>query len=53
MTDLSPDGETGDDTEGTPTWVYVFAAIAIIVILLFIILLVVGGGGHGPGRHAL
>jgi hypothetical protein len=41
-------GDTGEDTTGTPSWVYVLGIIAIVLLLLFVILhLTVGGpGGH-------
>lgn len=45
------DGDTGDDTGGTPRWVKVFGIIAVVVILLFVIMMFIGGGKHGPGRH--
>jgi hypothetical protein len=53
MADLSPDpdsnGNTSDDTGGTPRWVKVFGIIAIILVLLLVIMhFTVGGfGGHG------
>ena len=50
----SPDpdfnGDTGDDTGGTPRWVKVFGIIALVVLLIFIIMLLTRGS-HGPGRH--
>jgi hypothetical protein len=37
---------------GTPTWVKVFALIAIVVLVVFVISLL-AGVRHGPGLHAM
>jgi ABC-type transporter Mla subunit MlaD len=34
---------------GTPTWVKVFAIVALVVVVLFVLVLLTGG--HGPRRH--
>jgi hypothetical protein len=53
MADVPPypdsNSDTGDETPGTPRWVYVLGIIAIILILVFVILHLTGGGlgGHG------
>jgi L-asparagine transporter-like permease len=38
-------------TAATPTWVKVFAIIALVVVVLVVVMLVSGRGGHGPSRH--
>jgi len=54
MADVPPNpdsnGDTGDDTTGTPRWVKVFGIIVIVLVLLFVILHLTGGGlgGHTP-----
>ena len=45
---LDSNGDTDEDTGGTPRWVKVFGIIAIVLALLFVILMFTG---HGPGRH--
>ena len=44
------DREPVPASDGMPTWVKVFAAVAVVAAAVVLIALV-SGSGHGPGRH--
>lgn len=42
--DPAPDGDTDDDSGGTPPWVYAFGILIAVLVLGFIALHLLGGG---------
>ena len=48
MVEPSPPGDSADDDDATPRWVYVSGIIALIVLVVIVVLHLTG---HGLGDH--